>query len=297
MITSIKNSRSLLACLLTTGALAIAGLTAPAAHAASTKDSILQSKSLTIGIHNRAPWGFRDEQGRVTGFHPDLVRAAFEPLGVTDIKFVITEFGALIPGLDAERFDMVASGIAITAPRCQAVIFSEPDLAVGDSLIVAKGNPLKLHSYADIKANPKARLTGGRGTLNSKNAIDAGVPADQLTYLADGQAMLSALSAGRVDAATLSGPSVASMLADSKLQNLERAEPFTGLMKNNVPVSMYTAIAFRKDDKDLQALYDQQLVKLKADGTVDKLMKRYGFTEAEKVLPVITTAKVCNGEF
>lgn len=297
MITTIARSRGLLACLFTSGALTLASLAAPVAQAAATKDTILQSKSLTIGIHNRAPWGFRDEAGRATGFHPDLVRAAFAPLGITDIKFVITDFGALIPGLNAERFDMVASGIAITAPRCEAVIFSEPDLAVGDSLIVAKGNPLKLHSYADIKANPKARLTGGRGTLNSKNAIDAGVPPAQLTYLADGQAMLSALVAGRVDAATLSGPSVASMLADSKLQGLERAEPFTGLMKNNVPVSMYTAIAFRKDDKDLQALYDQQLAKLKADGTVDTLMKRYGFTEAERVPPVVTTAKVCAGEF
>lgn len=297
MTTTIGKSRALLACLFTSGALALSCLAGPVAQAADTKDTILQSKSLTIGIHNRAPWGFRDEQGRATGFHPDLVRAAFEPLGITDIKFVITEFGALIPGLDAERFDMVASGIAITAPRCDAVIFSEPDLAVGDGLIVAKGNPLNIHSYADIAANPKVRLTGGRGTLNAKNALDAGVPVSQMTYLADGQAALSAMVAGRVDAATLSGPSVASMLADPKLQGLERAEPFTGLIKNNVPVSMYTAIAFRKADRDLQALYDQQLVKLKANGTVDALMKRYGFTDAEKVLPVVTTAKVCAGEF
>src|SRR5690606_23183100 len=113
------------------------------------------------------------------------------------------------------------------------------DLAVGDSLIVKKGNPLKLHSYADIVANAKVRLAGGRGTLNTRNAIDAGVPTSQITYLGDAQAMLSALLADRVDAATLSAPSVVGLLQDPKLQGVERAQPFTGLVRNGVPAMMY----------------------------------------------------------
>lgn len=269
----------------------------PTTQAASTRDTITQNKSLTIGIHNRSPWGFRSETGAATGFHPDLVRAAFERLGVKEVNFVITEFGALIPGLNAARFDMVASGIAITPDRCKAVIFSEPDLAVGDSLIVKAGNPLNLHSYADISANPKVRLSGGRGTLNSKNALDAGVPASQMTYLGDAQAMLSAIMADRVDAATLSAPSVVGLLADPKLKGVERAAPFTGLIKNGVPASMYTAIAFRAEDTDLRDAYNQQLLALKADGTVARLMKQYGFTQEDAVPDAVTTARVCAGEF
>lgn len=264
---------------------------------ADTKDDILESKTVTIGIHNRQPWGFRAEDGSAAGFHPDLIRAAFERLGVKQVDFVITEFGALIPGLNAGRFDMVASGIAITPERCKVVVFSEPDLAVGDSLIVKKGNPLKLHSYADIVANAKVRLAGGRGTLNTRNAIDAGVPTSQITYLGDAQAMLSALLADRVDAATLSAPSVVGLLQDPKLQGVERAQPFTGLVRNGVPAMMYTAIAFRSDDTALRDAYDEQLRALKADGTVDKLRAKYGFTDDDKVNPAVTTQKVCAGEF
>jgi len=264
---------------------------------ADTKDDILESKKVTIGIHNRQPWGFRAEDGSAAGFHPDLIRAAFDRLGVKQVDFVITEFGALIPGLNAGRFDMVASGIAITPQRCKVVIFSEPDLAVGDSLIVKKGNPLKLHSYADIVANSKVRLAGGRGTLNTKNAIDAGVPTSQITYLGDAQAMLSALLADRVDAATLSAPSVVGLLQDPKLQGVERALPFTGLVRNGVPAMMYTAIAFRSDDATLRDAYDEQLRALKADGTVDRLRAKYGFTDDDKVDPAVTTQKVCAGEF
>ncbi|MFQ1064020.1 ectoine/hydroxyectoine ABC transporter substrate-binding protein EhuB [Bordetella trematum] len=272
------------------------GAALPVAQA-DTLDTIIKEKKVTIGVHNRQPWGFRAEDGQAAGFHPDLIRAAFARLGVNQVDFVITEFGALIPGLGAERFDMVASGIAITPERCKVVIFSEPDLAVGDSLIVKKGNPLNLHSYADIKANPKVRLTGGRGTLNSKNALDAGVAPSQLTYLGDAQAMLSAILANRVDAATLSAASVAGLLQDPKLQGVERATPFTGLVRNGVPSMMYTAIAFRADDTRLRDAYNQELKALKAEGVVDALRNKYGFTDEDKVDDVVTTAKVCAGEF
>lgn len=290
MISSfIKNS------LVLTVAVLSLGITSSAQ--ADTKETILENHKVTIGIHNRQPWGFRAEDGSVTGFHPDLIRQAFERLGVKQVDFVVTEFGALIPGLNAGRFDMVASGISITPERCKVVTFSEPDLAVGDSLIVKKGNPLNIHSYADIVANPKIRLTGGRGTLNSKNAIDAGVPTDQMTYLGDVQAMLSALLADRVDAITLSAPSVVGLLKDPKLQGVERTQPFTGLVRNGTPSMMYTAIAFRSEDEALRDAYNDQLKALKNEGKVDELRAKYGFTDDDKVPDDVTTEKVCAGQY
>ncbi|ALM84312.1 ectoine/hydroxyectoine ABC transporter substrate-binding protein EhuB [Bordetella sp. N] len=278
-------------------ALACAGLAGTAAQAASAQEALTQKGSVTIGIHNRAPWGYRDDQGEAVGFHPDLVRAALTPLGVKKIEFVVSEFGALIPGMMAKRTDMIASGIAVTPQRCKAVIFSEPDLAVGDSLIVAAGNPLKIHSYADIKANAKIRLGGGRGTLNTKNAIDAGVPQEQITQFQDTEALVSAVIAGRIDAATLSAPSVVSVLQDQKVKGVERALPFTGLIRNGVPAAMYTAIAFRPEDTALRDLYNQRLAQLKADGTVRKIMAKYGFTDDDVAPPAVTTDAVCDGKF
>nr|WP_272211441.1 transporter substrate-binding domain-containing protein [Marinicella sp. W31]MDC2877327.1 transporter substrate-binding domain-containing protein [Marinicella sp. W31] len=147
-------------------------LQAPATIAADTLQDRIDDGTVTIGIHNRAPWGFRTESGDVAGFHPDLVREALEPLGITDIDFVVTEFGALIPGLQAHRFDMIASGIAITSERCKQVIFSEPDLSVVDAVIVKKGNPKNIHSFADI-AEGDFTLAGGRGTLNTSTRFPA----------------------------------------------------------------------------------------------------------------------------
>src|SRR5690606_10847069 len=245
------NKRGLLRNLLLSSVMALAA-TAPLPAAAATDDTLSNMEKLTIGIHNRSPWGFRGTDGEATGFHPDIVRAAFAPLGIKNIEFVIADFGALIPGLIANRFDMIASGIAITPARCKAVIFSEPDLAVGDSVIVKQGNPFNIHSYADIVANKKIKLGGGRGTLNTKNALEAGVPEAQMMHFQDTRSLISAVIAGRVEAATLSAPSVIAALQDKDIKGVERATPFTGLIRDGQPALMYTAIAFRPADTTLR---------------------------------------------
>lgn len=146
------------------------------ASAQDTLQARVDAGKVTVGIHNRRPWGFRTAEGDVAGFHPDLVREALAPLGITEIDFVVSDFGALIPGLQAKRFDMIASGIAITPERCEQVTFSEPDLSVGDAVVVKKGNPHQIASFDDIIAKPEFTLGGGRGTLNTKNAIKARRP-------------------------------------------------------------------------------------------------------------------------
>jgi polar amino acid transport system substrate-binding protein len=272
--------------------LGLAGL--PSTSAAKTLDEAIADGKLTVGIHNRVPWGFRGPEGQVTGFHPDLVRAAFEPLGVKQIDFVISDFGALIPGLNANRFDMVASGISITPERCGQVIFSEPDLSVLDGLIVKKGNPKNIHSYADIAKNPDIKLSGGRGSLNTKNALDAGIPNDQVLQLTDAQATLAAILSGRADAATISAPSAQALLADPNLAGLERAMPFL-LKADGSEAAMYTAVAFRSKDKDLRDVYNKQLEKMIADGTVRKIMSKYGFADSD-MAPSKTTQDICAGK-
>lgn len=269
------------------------GLAAFSGWSAGAQQPDLSGKTITIGIHNRAPWGYRDKDGNVVGYHPDLVRAALAPLGVKAIEFTVADFGALIPGLLANRFDMIASGVAITPARCQQVLFSEPDLSAGDGLLVLKGNPLKLHSYEDIVKNPNVKLGGGRSTENAKNALAAGVPEDRLLLFPNNEAVVSAMLAGRVDAATLSAPSVAGLMEAGGMNAIERALPFKGYVKpGGQEYMMATAVVFAPKDKALQGLYNARLAKLKTDGTMKTIMAKYGFTEAE-MPPEASTADLC----
>lgn len=262
------------------------------ASAETTKERILREGRIVVGIHNRSPWGYRDDKtGEPTGWHPDILKAAFAELGVTNLEFQVTEFGALIPGLLAGRFDAVASGLAITPDRCKQVAFGAPDLQAPDAAIVVAGNPKKIHGYADIADDESIIMGAGRGSVVTTNAKAAGVPETRMLLFPDIESNLSALRAGRIDTALMASPTVIGLLAGNG-HGLERAVPFdVGQASTN-----FAAIAFRKEDVDLRALYDEQLAKLKGTETFAAIMGKYGFGDAEAVPAGITATDLCNRE-
>jgi polar amino acid transport system substrate-binding protein len=264
---------------------------ASSAFAETTKERILREGRIVVGIHNRSPWGFRDEKtGEPTGWHPDILKAAFADLGVKNLEFQVTEFGALIPGLLAGRFDAVASGLSITPDRCKQVAFGAPDLQAPDAAIVLAGNPKKIHGYADIAARDDIVMGAGRGSVVTTNAGAAGVPNSRMLLFPDIESNLSALRAGRIDTALMASPTVIGLLAGKGADGLERVAPFdVGKAHTN-----FAAIAFRKQDVDLRAIYDEQLAKLKGTKAFASIMKKYGFGDQEAVPPGIATADLCN---
>ncbi|GLS33561.1 amino acid ABC transporter substrate-binding protein, PAAT family [Mesorhizobium albiziae] len=260
------------------------------AMAETTKERVLREGKIVIGIHNRSPWGYRDEAtGEPTGWHPDLLKAAFAELGVKELEIQVTEFGALVPGLLAGRFDAVASGLAVTPERCRQVSFGAPDLKVPDAAIVLSGNPKKIHAYADIAKKSDIVMGAGRGSVVAKNATAAGVPQDRMLLFPDIESNISALRAGRIDVAVLSSPTVIGLLAGAGAAGLERAAPFT-VQEGQ---ANFAAIAFRHEDEDLRALYDERLAQLKVGGTLAEIMRKYGFGEPETVPDTVTAEKLC----
>lgn len=281
-------------------ALMLIGLAAAAPQAAQSqpiKDRVLKEGRITIGIHNQVPWGFKTETGEVAGFHPDMIKAVLGPLGVNKVEFVIAEWPAMIPSLVARRVDVLASGLAINRVRCEQVIFSDPDLAIVDGVLVKKGNPLKIHSYADIAANPKIQVGGSRGSSSVENAVKAGVAKSQLQMFPGVEAGVSALLGGRVDAGSYSSATVIAVIKDPKITGIERATPFKGFVENGREVANYAAIAFRPEDTALRDLYNESLRKAKADGTVEKIMEKYGFTSAEAAPMGMTARDVCQDKY
>ena len=277
-----------------TGLALLAVSTAPL-RAETTRERVLREGRIVVGISNGAPWGFRGKDGEAEGFHPDLVRAAFASLGVSRVEIVVTEFGALIPALNAQRFDAIAAGLYITPERCQLVAFSDPDLQLADAAVVAQGNPKNIHSYAQIASDPAIKFGVGRGSTTAKNAEAAGVAQDRMLLFPDIQSNISALLTGRIDVAAFSAPTVARILSDQNIHGIERALPFQGLRDGGKERFGYSAIAFRKDDSDLRDLYNSRLKELKADGTLAKIMTRNGFSDQEKV-PDLTSSQLCSGQ-
>ncbi len=181
-------------------ACAMLGLAA-SAQAATTLETVKQNSSIRIGYANETPFAFTETDGRVTGESPEIAKAIFAKMGIKQVDGVLTEWGSLIPGLRAGRFDVIAAGMYITPARCKQVLFTDPQYQLPDALLTAKGNPKALHSYEDIAKNPEVKLAIMAGTVNLAYARDSGVKDAQILQVPDTTAQLQAVRAGRADAA------------------------------------------------------------------------------------------------
>jgi len=268
-------------------ALSLVAATATASYADDAALTRLQKQGFArIAIANEPPWTSVSSDGKVSGAAPDVARAVLQKLGVKDIVASISEYGAMIPGLQAHRFDMVAAGLFIKPQRCAAVLFSEPDLCDAESFMVKKGNPMKLMSYADIAANhAKVGVVGG-GT-EEKLAIEAGVLRSDVIVAPDGLSGVKMLQDGRIDVFALPILSISSLMKQANDPNLEMYAPV-----KNTPI--YCAgVAFPKQDRALRDAYDKVLAQMKADGEFAKIIEPYGYS-AEAAMET-SREKLCGG--
>src|SRR5260370_21511773 len=159
------------------GALSIAAAAGLAAHTATasaetTLQRIQRTGEVRIGYANESPFAYTTPDGTVTGESPEIAKKVFAKLGVKKVDAVLTEWGSLIPGLRAGRFDVIAAGMYVTPERCKQVAFANPQYQIQDTLLTLKGNPKHLQSYADVGKNPDAKLAVMAGPLEVGDAPD-----------------------------------------------------------------------------------------------------------------------------
>lgn len=159
-----------------------------------------EAGTITVGIANEIPYGYEDEAtGEITGEAPEVAKLVLAELGIDNMEARVVEFGALIGGLQAGNFDMVAAGMYINAERAESIIFSDPDYCILESMLVPEGNPAGLTNYNSV-ADTDVRLAVASGTVNVDYAVDAGIPDDQIVEFAGIEDQYDALAAGRVEA-------------------------------------------------------------------------------------------------
>src|SRR5262249_22794392 len=155
-------------------------------------------KKLTVGIANEKPYGFVDTDGKPTGAIVDIIRAVLEPYGITEIEANVVDFGALIPGINANRFDIIGAGMYIRPARCKAIAFSNPVTRSGGAFLAKKGNPTGVHSLKDVAANSKVTLGTQTGSSQVEEVKQAGIGQDRVVLFAKDTEALAGLQAGRV---------------------------------------------------------------------------------------------------
>lgn len=261
-------------------------------YAETTLERAQRTGEVFVGFANETPYAYATPDGKLTGEAVEVARAVLARLGIHQMHGVLTEFGSLIPGLMAGRFDIITAGMFITPQRCQQVAFANPEYSIGGALAVRAGNPLNLHSYEDIANNPQARVAVMAGAVEYNYLKDSGVSDSQIVIVPDQPSAVAALQAGRVDSITMTGPALQAVLDAAGDPNLERVMDFVDTVIDGRSTRGYGAAAFRKEDADFVEAFNRELEALKESGELLEILRPFGFTEQE--LPGdMTAAALC----
>lgn len=256
----------------------------------TTLERAKRAGKIRIGYANEPPYAYLDmTSGKLTGEAPEIARIVLAELGIAEVEGVLTEFGSLIPGLKARRFDIIAAGMYVQPERCREIAFSNPTYSVGQAFVVFTGNPKKLHSYTDVAKHENARLGVVAGSVERQYARQAKVPDGRVTIFPDAPSALEGVAAGRVDAYAGTSLTVNNLLSRAASQRVQRAIPFADPVIDGKPVRGYGAFGFRKEDADLVKAFNDGLSRLLGSRYHLDLVRIFGFSEEE--LPGQMTAE------
>ncbi|MFD9031668.1 ectoine/hydroxyectoine ABC transporter substrate-binding protein EhuB [Streptomyces sp. NPDC059567] len=271
-----------------TAAAAAAGAAGCARVASGDTLGRLRSQdTVRLGIAGEVPYGYVDEQGAFTGEAPELARVIFGRLGITRVQPVATDFASLIPGLNSQQFDVVSAGMYINKDRCAQVLFADPEYQMLDSFVVRKGNPKNLRSYEDV-VRAKARFATGSGYAQIAYAVAAGYPEKDIVILQDQVAGLNAVESGRVD--VFAGTALTARSVVRKSSKAEATEPFATVVDGEKKIDG-GGFAFRPTDTALRDAFNTELHRMKKSGELFRILRRFGFTEAE--MTTMTAEELC----
>ncbi|MDO5350025.1 MAG: amino acid ABC transporter substrate-binding protein [Lachnospiraceae bacterium] len=221
---------------------------------------IQEAGVLKIGTEGTySPYSYHDEEGNLVGFDVEIARLIAEKLGVK-AEFVETKWDAMIAGLDAKRFDIIANQVGITQERKEKYDFSEPYTYIHGVLIVGKDNE-EIKTFEDLAGKKSAQtLTSNWGqTAEGYGAELVGVDGfDQSIEL------------------------IASKRADATINSQVALYDYLK-QKPDAPVKVVATagdpsivgIPVRKGEDSLYKAVNQAILELKEDGTLTELSLKY----------------------
>ena len=208
-----------------------------------------------------APWNFIDESGKLAGFEIDLGNELCKRAGY-ECTWVANEWDTIIPNLLAGNYDGIMAGMSITDERKQTIDFSNEYYPADPSRYIArKGDSFDFNNLKGKKIGVQG------GTIQAAYAEENFKSNNTILSYGTGDQSVADLASGNVDL----------VLADRGflepfVKNSGGAVNFVG---SEVSIGGGIGIGMRKADNSLETKMNKAIASVKADGTLDKLIKKY----------------------
>ncbi|WP_261058674.1 amino acid ABC transporter substrate-binding protein [Streptococcus mitis] len=248
--------------------LVVAGVLAACSGGAKKEEAA--SKKEIIVATNATPKPFNyEENGELTGYEIEVVRAIFKDSDKYDVKFEKTEWSGVFAGLDADRYNMAVSNISYTKERAEKYLYAAPTAKNPNVLVVKKDDP-SIKSLDDIggKSTEVVQGTTSAKQLEDYNKQHSDNPTVLKYTKADFQQIMGRLSDGQFDYKIFDKIGVETVIKDQGLDNLKVIE----LPSDQQPY-VYPLLA--KGQDELKTFVDKRIQELYKDGTLEKLSKQF----------------------
>ena len=257
-------------------ACAVVGLLAPDSRA-GLLDDIKKKKEIVIATEaGYAPFEYV-ENGKIVGYHADLLALVMKDLTDQGVKVnqLDLPFASLLAGLQAKKYDMIATALFGTEERAKRFAFTIPT-AFGTTGIVTKADNAAITKPDDLDGKtvgaPQAtKYLDQMKALSEEFKKKGGKGIKEIKEYASGFTEIYAdIDNGRIDAAPNGMPNLAVLM---------KQQPGKYKLAGQVGDPTYFAWATRKEDTDLLEYLNSQMLKLKKAGTFAELQKKwFGFT-------------------
>lgn len=240
-----------------------------AACAAALLVTAASAETLRIGSETvYPPFEFLDSaSGQYVGFDIDLIKAVAKKAGF-DITIYSMGLDGLVPALMSGSIDLAVSALTITPERAAKVDFSDPYYESGLSIMTHRNNAARIKSVKDLENKTLCVEIGSSGALYSKKIKGTKIR----TFNSAAEAFMEINQKGCY-----------AMINDRPVNEYFLTQK-TGKSSNlkEVPLLLQAenyGFALQKGNAALAGRINDALKAVKADGTYDKIYKKWFATK------------------
>ena len=240
---------------------ATAGASAQSARQELARESVLetiqQRGAINIGLSAFVPWAMRDKNGDLIGFEIDVAKKVAEDMGV-EVNFVPTAWDGIIPALIAGKFDVIISGMSVTAKRNLTVNFTRPYARTG-YIVIANTKLTEEKGIGGLEDLNREDVTiaSRRGSTGAE-AMNRHFPKARKIYFDDDTLSVQEVANGKIEAASSTPPKAAF--------EIERRGDVIRIVSDEQLSPTREAFALRKGDPDALNFFDNWIQEAEASG-------------------------------
>ncbi|MBO1003202.1 transporter substrate-binding domain-containing protein [Pseudogracilibacillus auburnensis] len=227
----------------------------------STTESGTKKDTLRIAVTEASPpMSYVNKDGDLVGFDVDYSKEIGKRLG-REVEIISTAWEGILPGLLADKYDLIVGSMAITDERKKSVNFTDPYYISGAAIIVHESND-SIHIPEDLEGKSVGVTLGTtyEEEVNNlgANAKTYNTETDQLTDL-ENKRIEAMVTDKFIGAFTITESNRPLRLIDQLLYEEE------------------LGIAIRQGEEDLLKEVNEVIKEIYDDGTYEELaMKHFG---------------------